>query len=45
MFRQPRFVGAHIVYQTRGPEFVASIIEDVLGPEALSTESQEGGNG
>ena len=33
MFRIPRYVAAHAVYLARGPEFVAAMIEDVLGPE------------
>ena len=32
MFRIPRYVAAHAVYQARGPEFVAAMIDDVLGP-------------
>jgi hypothetical protein len=32
MFRIPRYVAAHAVYRARGPEFVAAMIEDVLGP-------------
>ena len=32
MFRIPRYVAAHAVYRARGPEFVAEMIEDVLGP-------------
>jgi hypothetical protein len=31
MFRIPRYVAAHAVYRARGPEFVAAMIEDVLG--------------
>ncbi len=33
MFRIPRYVAAHAVYRARGPEFVAAMIEDVLGPD------------
>jgi hypothetical protein len=45
MFRQPRYVAAHVVYQTRGPEFVAKVIEEVLGPETPSEASEENGHG
>ncbi len=34
MFRIPRYVAAHRVYLERGPDFVASLIDDVLGPPA-----------
>ena len=34
MFRIPRYVAAHRVYLERGPEFVRTLIDDVLGPEA-----------
>ncbi len=32
MFRVPRFVAAHHVYRTRGPAYVAALLDDVLGP-------------
>ena len=32
MFRIPRYVAAYAVYRARGPEFVAEMIDDVLGP-------------
>ncbi len=31
MFRIPRYVGPHLVYRTRGPEFVEALIDDVFG--------------
>jgi hypothetical protein len=38
MFRISRYVAAHAVYRARGPEFVAAIIDDVLGPESADGE-------
>ena len=32
MFRIPRYVAAHAVYRARGPEFVAAMVDEVLGP-------------
>ncbi len=34
MFRMPRYVAAHTVYLKYGPEAVAGLIDEVLGPEA-----------
>jgi hypothetical protein len=38
MFRIPRYVAANAVYRARGPEFVAAMIEDVLGPVPAEDE-------
>ncbi len=32
MFRIPRYVAAHAVYRTRGPEFVEALLDEVFGP-------------
>ena len=32
MFRIPRYIAAHAVYRARGPEFVAAMVDEVLGP-------------
>ena len=45
MFRQPRYAAAHSVYQMRGPDFVAKVIDDVLGPESPGAASQENRHG
>ena len=42
MFRTPRYVAAHAVYQQRGPEFVRSLINDVLGPAQLPENPKVG---
>jgi hypothetical protein len=44
MFRKPRYVAAHHVYQTRGPEFVTKIIDEVLGPETPAETHEENGH-
>ena len=32
MFRIPRYEAANAVYRARGPEYVETLIDDVLGP-------------
>ncbi len=34
MFRVPHYAAAHAVYKAKGPDFVAQMIDDVLGPES-----------
>ena len=41
MFRKPRYVAAYHVYQTRGPDFVAKIVDQVLGPVSPTEASGE----
>ncbi len=31
MFRIPRYVGPHAVYRSRGPQFVETLLDEVLG--------------
>ena len=45
MFRKPRYVAAHSVYLARGPEFIAGLIAEVLGPVTPSEVTGEGGHG
>jgi len=45
MFRQPRYMAAYSVYQTRGPDFVARVIDEVLGPDASSVVNEESAHG
>ena len=45
MFRKPSYIAAYLVYQTRGPEFVAGVIDEVLGPETPSKVSEENRHG
>ncbi len=42
MFRIPRYLGPHAVYRSRGPEFVESLIDEVLGPAARTERGRRG---
>jgi hypothetical protein len=44
MFRKPRYVATYHVYQTRGPDFVAKIIDEVLGPGTPVETNEEHGH-
>jgi hypothetical protein len=44
MFRKPRYVATYHVYQTRGPDFVAKIIDEVLGPGTPAEINEEDGH-
>ena len=41
MFVVPRFAAAYAVYTARGPEFVAQLLDEVLGPQDGTTERGE----
>lgn len=45
MFRKPRYAAAYSVYASRGPEFVAGVIDEVLGPEPSSGATRGGASG
>ncbi|MDA0365457.1 MAG: hypothetical protein O3B31_03795 [Chloroflexi bacterium] len=41
MFENPRFAAAYAVYQERGPEFVAALLDEVLGRVEPSPANRE----
>ena len=45
MFTVPKFVAAHHVYRTRGPEFVEALISEVLGAPQQEVPQQDAPEG